>query len=107
MATGTTDEWLDKLNAADIPATPLHTLESIFEDPHLKATGFFEDYDHPTEGSLLMTRGPKNWSKTPPEVRRPAPRLGENTVEVLTEIGYPQEEARKIAGAHEQRPGPS
>jgi crotonobetainyl-CoA:carnitine CoA-transferase CaiB-like acyl-CoA transferase len=107
MATGTTDEWLDKLNAADIPATPLHTLASIFDDPHLKATGFFEDYDHPTEGNLLMTRGPKNWSKTPPEVRRPAPRLGENTVEVLTEIGYPEEEARKIAGAHEQRPGPS
>jgi crotonobetainyl-CoA:carnitine CoA-transferase CaiB-like acyl-CoA transferase len=107
MATGTTDEWLDKLNAADVPATPLHTLESIFDDPHLKATGFFEDYDHPTEGNLLMTRGPKNWSKTPPEVRRPAPRLGENTVEVLTEIGYPEEEARKIAGAPEQRPGPS
>jgi crotonobetainyl-CoA:carnitine CoA-transferase CaiB-like acyl-CoA transferase len=56
MLTGTTDEWLDKLNAADIPATPLHTLESIFDDPHLKATGFFEQYDHPTEGKLLMMR---------------------------------------------------
>jgi crotonobetainyl-CoA:carnitine CoA-transferase CaiB-like acyl-CoA transferase len=43
-----------------------------------------------------MTRGPKNWSKTPPRVRRAAPLLGENTAEVLT--GYSEEEARKIAG---------
>jgi crotonobetainyl-CoA:carnitine CoA-transferase CaiB-like acyl-CoA transferase len=98
MLTGTTAEWLDKLNAADVPATPLHTLESIFDDPHLRATGFFEEYDHPTEGKLLTTRGPKNWSKTPPAIRRHAPRLGENTVEILTEIGYSEQDARTIAG---------
>jgi crotonobetainyl-CoA:carnitine CoA-transferase CaiB-like acyl-CoA transferase len=98
MLTGTTAEWLEKLNAADVPATPLHTLESIFDDPHLRATGFFEETDHPTEGKLLMTRGPKNWSKTPPTIRRHAPRLGENTVEILTEVGYSAEDARKIAG---------
>jgi crotonobetainyl-CoA:carnitine CoA-transferase CaiB-like acyl-CoA transferase len=45
-----------------------------------------------------MTRGQKNWSKTPPTIRRHAPRLGENTVEILTEIGYSGEDARKIAG---------
>jgi crotonobetainyl-CoA:carnitine CoA-transferase CaiB-like acyl-CoA transferase len=101
MLTGTTAEWLDKLNAADVPATPLHTLESIFDDPHLRATGFFEECDHPTEGKLLMTRGPKNWSKTPPAISRHAPRLGENTVEILTEIGYCEQDARKIAGEPE------
>ena len=98
MLTGTTAEWLDKLNAADVPATPLHTLESIFDDPHLRATGFFEEVDHPTEGKLLSTLGPKNWSKTPPAIKRHAPRLGENTVEILTEIGYSEQDAREIAG---------
>jgi crotonobetainyl-CoA:carnitine CoA-transferase CaiB-like acyl-CoA transferase len=102
MLTGTTAEWLDKLNAADVPATPLHTLESIFDDPHLRATGFFEESDHPTEGKLLVTRGPKNWSKTPPAIRRHAPRLGENTIEILTEIGYSAQDARKIAGGAEE-----
>jgi crotonobetainyl-CoA:carnitine CoA-transferase CaiB-like acyl-CoA transferase len=99
MLTSTTGEWLDRLNAADIPATPLHTLESIFEDPHLRATGFFEESEHPTEGRLLVARGPKSWSRTPPQIRRPAPRLGEDTAEVLTEIGYSEEDARKIADA--------
>jgi crotonobetainyl-CoA:carnitine CoA-transferase CaiB-like acyl-CoA transferase len=98
MLTGTTGEWLDKLNAADIPATPLHTLESIFDDPHLRATGFFAESDHPTEGRLLIARGPRNWSKTPPQIRRPAPSLGQDTAEVLTEIGYSEEDVRKIAG---------
>jgi crotonobetainyl-CoA:carnitine CoA-transferase CaiB-like acyl-CoA transferase len=99
MLTGTTGEWLDRLNAADIPATPLHTLESIFEDPHLRATGFFEESQHPTEGRLLVARGPTNWSRTPPQIRRPAPRLGQDTAEVLTEIGYSEKDARKIADA--------
>jgi crotonobetainyl-CoA:carnitine CoA-transferase CaiB-like acyl-CoA transferase len=96
MLTGTTGEWLDRLNAADIPATPLHTLESIFEDPHLRATGFFEESEHPTEGRLLIARGPKSLSRTPPQIRRPAPRLGEDTADILTELGYSEEDARKI-----------
>ena len=52
-----------------------------------------------------MMRGPKNWSKTPPRIRRPAPRLSENSAEVLTEIGYPEQEARKIAGCMSSCPG--
>lgn len=94
---GTTAEWLERLTAADIPATPLHTLESIFDDPHLKATGFFAHTNHPTEGPLLTVRGPASWTQTPPELRRPAPRLGEHTCEVLEEIGYLPGEAERIA----------
>ena len=97
MPSRTTAEWLEALTAADVPATPLHTLESIFDDPHLNATGFFERTEHPTEGTLLTVRGPANWSKTPPQLRRPAPHLGENTVEVLGELGYSAERAHAIA----------
>ena len=38
------------MEAADLPVTPVHTLETILDDPHLVATGFFEPEDHPTEG---------------------------------------------------------
>jgi crotonobetainyl-CoA:carnitine CoA-transferase CaiB-like acyl-CoA transferase len=99
MPTRTTAEWLQLLTDADVPATPLHTLESIFDDPHLNETGFFERTEHPTEGTLLTVRGPANWSKTPPELRRPAPHLGEHTVEVLEEIGYSEADAQKVATA--------
>ncbi|HVW41153.1 MAG TPA: CoA transferase [Amycolatopsis sp.] len=99
MPTRTTAEWLQLLNDADVPATPLHTLESIFDDPHLNATGFFERTEHPTEGTLLTVRGPANWSRTPPELRRPAPHRGEHTTEVLQEIGYSEADAQKVATA--------
>ena len=37
----TTAEWLEAFERADIPAMPLHTLETLLADPHLEAVGFF------------------------------------------------------------------
>lgn len=86
--TRTTAEWTRLLDDADIPVTPMHDLESIFKDPHLVATGFFEFEDHPTEGRLRRTREPSEWSATQPGANRHAPMLGEHTAEILAEIGY-------------------
>jgi len=94
----TTAEWLKSFEEADIPATPLHTLETIFEDPHLNAIGFFQRTEHPSEGTLVSIRGPVNWSKTPPAMITPAPRLGEHTRQVLTELGYSPAEVDEVAG---------
>src|ERR1700722_6283624 len=97
MPSRTTEEWLQIFADADVPATPLHTLESIFDDPHLNATGFFERTEHPTEGTLLTVRGPAQWSRTPPQLRRPAPHRGEHTAEVLQQLGYSEAEAQQLA----------
>lgn len=92
MATRSTADWLARLEAADIPSTPVHTLESIFEDPHLEATGFFRSEEHPTEGRLRTMRHPATWSRTQPDPSRCAPRLGEHVEEVLIEGGFSAEE---------------
>jgi crotonobetainyl-CoA:carnitine CoA-transferase CaiB-like acyl-CoA transferase len=96
MLTRTSAEWLRLLEEADIPAYPMHTLESLLEDPHLVATGFFETVEHPTEGTLRMTAIPGSWSRTPPTVRRHAPRLGENSREVLEELGLPRDQLERL-----------
>ena len=84
--TKTTNEWLELLEGADIPVMPLHTLDSVLEDPHLKQTAFFEQIEHPTEGSIRGMRVASQWSVTQPAPPRPAPRLGEHTAEVLAEV---------------------
>jgi crotonobetainyl-CoA:carnitine CoA-transferase CaiB-like acyl-CoA transferase len=86
--TRTTAEWTKLLDDADIPVTPMHTLETIFEDPHLVATAFFEWEEHPTEGRLRHMREPTEWSDTQPKANRHAPVMGEHTNEILAEIGY-------------------
>ena len=96
MPTKTTEEWITLLKAADIPVTPLHTLDTITEDPHLKATGFFRHYEHPTEGKLVGTSVPTRWSTARRESVLPAPHLGENTIEILREAGLSQTEIDQL-----------
>ena len=76
-------EWLEALRQIDIPACPVNSIEELFEDPHLKAVGLFEEIDHPTEGRVVVSRHPVRYSRSPASIRRLAPNLGEHTAEVL------------------------
>jgi crotonobetainyl-CoA:carnitine CoA-transferase CaiB-like acyl-CoA transferase len=102
MLTRTTAEWLVALEAIDVPSMPYHTPESIQEDPHLVATGFFQDVEHPTEGAIRTMAVPTRWSKSKPAPERQAPRLGQHSAELLREAGFSDAEigdliARKVA----------
>ncbi|WP_207536685.1 CaiB/BaiF CoA transferase family protein [Sabulicella rubraurantiaca] len=78
FSTRTTAEWLALLEAADLPCAPAHTLESLRDDPHLAAVGFFTKEEHPTEGSLTRVAPPVRFGNHERNIPRPAPRLGED-----------------------------
>jgi crotonobetainyl-CoA:carnitine CoA-transferase CaiB-like acyl-CoA transferase len=79
----TTAEWIDLFASADIPASPVNSLDALFADPHLRAVGFWEEIEHPSEGLVRVAKPPGIWSRTQPDVRRLAPGLGEHNEEVL------------------------
>jgi crotonobetainyl-CoA:carnitine CoA-transferase CaiB-like acyl-CoA transferase len=71
----------------------------VLGDPHLAESGFFVTAGHPTEGRLRMMAAPGAWSRTQPDPLRPAPRLGEHSVEVLREAGYADAEIAAMAAS--------
>jgi len=97
MATRTTAEWQQRLDAADIPNGAVLTLEGMFDDPYLVETGYFRHVEHPSEGSMITTAVPTAFSESPGSIRRLAPRLGEHTTEVLREAGVPEAMAARLA----------
>lgn len=67
------------------------------DDPHLNEIGFFEQHQHPVEGSVRTMRVPSTWSLTQPRHSAPAPTLGQHTHSVLSEIGYSDIEIEELA----------
>ncbi|EKE76975.1 CaiB/BaiF CoA transferase family protein [Oceanibaculum indicum] len=95
MPSRTSADWLEALEQADIPAMPVNSLEDVLADRHLAETGFFREYDHPSEGRIRTPAPPMRFSDSPATIRKGAPRLGEDSRTVLAEAGYSDAE---IAG---------
>ncbi|MFL6627546.1 MAG: CaiB/BaiF CoA transferase family protein [Burkholderiaceae bacterium] len=92
MKIRTTADWRRLLDAIDIPNGPMARFEDMLDDAYLNEIGFFHRYEHPSEGPLLTTTVPTQFSATPGGLHRPPPRLGEHNDEVLGAIGYGADE---------------
>ena len=88
MATKTTEQWLALFKPTNVPHMVMNTLDGVIDDPHLVKSGFWQMFEHPSEGNIRMASPPINFSKTPSSIRSLPPRLGEHSVEVLKDIGY-------------------
>jgi crotonobetainyl-CoA:carnitine CoA-transferase CaiB-like acyl-CoA transferase len=86
VATRTTQQWMDLLENADIPMAPVHQLTDVLNDPHLAATGFFQRFEHPTEGNIRLMGIPVKFSRTPGKIRRLPPRQNADREQVQAEL---------------------
>ncbi|HEX6350876.1 MAG TPA: CoA transferase [Candidatus Dormibacteraeota bacterium] len=82
----TTTEWQAVLEEAGVPAGPILDLDQVFADPGVQARGVEVSVEHPAAGTWRMVGAPWRLDGARFQVRRPPPRLGEHTAEVLAEI---------------------
>jgi crotonobetainyl-CoA:carnitine CoA-transferase CaiB-like acyl-CoA transferase len=88
-------EVLTLLEAAKMPAAPLHSTQDVLDDPHVQAMGYLHRMPFPGAAcDVPIIETPFRMSATPGSIRRRAPLLGEHTDDVLGEIGY---DAARIA----------
>jgi len=88
LAGDTTAYWVELLNRAGVPCGPVNSVAQVFADPQILSQDMVMDVDHPGHGVVRMLGFPIKFSDLPCRVRRPAPGLGEHSMEVLTELGY-------------------
>jgi crotonobetainyl-CoA:carnitine CoA-transferase CaiB-like acyl-CoA transferase len=85
----TRSEALAQLEAARIPAGPVHSPREALQDEVIRASGAFTPVAYPgLERPVPLVAPPISMTRTPPTLRRPPPTIGQHTDEVLQELGY-------------------
>jgi glutaryl-CoA transferase len=97
MAERTTDDWLAALDAADVPAGPINDIAAALASPW--AAGAALELEHPRLGRIRQVAPPFVLDRTPATVRTPPPLLGEQTDEILAELGYDADETARLRSA--------
>jgi CoA:oxalate CoA-transferase len=83
VAGHTADEVVDLLGQAGVPAARVASIAEVADNPQLRHRGRIVNVNHPSAGSLPTVGPVIGLSESPAAIRRPAPRLGEHTTEVL------------------------
>jgi formyl-CoA transferase len=79
--------WLRVLGEAGVPCAPIQNFGQVFSDPHLLARQYFWDAPHTKVGAVRQLGSPMRFSKTPVRRDKAAPLLGEDTADLLAELG--------------------
>jgi crotonobetainyl-CoA:carnitine CoA-transferase CaiB-like acyl-CoA transferase len=87
---------LKLLGEADVPATPVHTVDQVMNDPQTIERGIVQKVMHPKLGEIPVVGTPLRFSRMSPGVRRAAPLRGEHTDAILAECGLTPDRIREL-----------
>jgi crotonobetainyl-CoA:carnitine CoA-transferase CaiB-like acyl-CoA transferase len=88
--------WLEVLGEAGVPSAPIQDFGQVFNDPHLLARKYFWDAPHPNAGPVRQLGSPMRFSRSGVRRDGAGPLLGEDSAEVLAELGYPEAEVGSL-----------
>ena len=87
FSTDTTEGWLARLRAADLPVAPINDIPAAFGSAQAQARRMTVEVNHPVLGASTQVGLPFELSLTPATIRSAPPMLGEHADEILGEIG--------------------
>jgi len=100
MRTRPKREWIEVLEAANVPCGPINNMKEVFEDPQVLHRQLRVDMPHPLGGTASVVRSPLRLSATPVEYRLAPPALGQHTGEVLKDLlGRSEEDLAALRSA--------
>jgi crotonobetainyl-CoA:carnitine CoA-transferase CaiB-like acyl-CoA transferase len=99
LSRATTAEWVARMEKGQIAAGPIYEFDEVFEDPQVRHLGLVAEFEQPGLGHTRVLGFPARASATPASIRRPAPRLGEHTAEVLAELGVATGDVERLVAA--------
>jgi len=89
----TSQEVLEAMEEARLPAGPVLSPQQVLDDPHIAAKGLFQPVEYPgLDIPAPLMKTPVELSETPGEIRTRPPTLGEHTDQLMEELGYSAEE---------------
>jgi formyl-CoA transferase len=98
IAQRTGEQWISGLETAGVPCGPINNLAQVFDNPQVKARGMRQSIEREDSGPIELVTNPIRFSETPATLRRPPPKLGEHTEEVLRDVlGYAPDTIRELA----------
>src|SRR6476660_4227978 len=88
IAERTTAEWLERLDAADVPCAPIVRRGEILQNAQVVARGLIVEFDQPMVGRVRQPKPAARFEINQAVIGGPAPRVGEHTRDVLRDLGY-------------------
>ena len=78
------ETWFKLLTAAEVPCSPVQTIDQVFQAPQVLHRDMVMEIEHPTAGKVRMAGIPVKFSVTPASLRLPPPLLGEHNEAILS-----------------------
>ena len=92
----TSSEWLELLDAGDVPCAPVLTRPEILENEQVKVNELIQEYSHPSLGDIRQPRPGARFSRSEFRKEPIAPKLGEHSREVLQQVGVSEEDIETL-----------